>query len=132
MLRKSFSIKRSENSKVRAFNLIKSGTCFSPVLLLLRQHLKYQRLCQRSVVTGDGNWWDKHQNNRKQLKSIAVGTWCKTSINICPRSGWQHSCGGLHAPKEPCRNAKSQPVSLSPVPTLKRLPWVWVRAPTPT
>lgn len=60
MLRKSLSINRNENSKVRAFNPVESGTCYSPVLCL--KQLNYLS-CQKSLVTTDSNWWDKYQNN---------------------------------------------------------------------
>lgn len=124
MLRKSFSIKRSENSKVRTFNPVESGTCFAPVSLCRRQHLNYFRGVR-------GHWWlltvtgGTNRTTESSSKNTAVCGCCKPSITVCPHSERQHSCQSLHTPKQPCRNANKQTATVfcPLVPSLKGLRW---------
>lgn len=125
MLRKSFSIKRSENSKERTFNPVECGTCFSPVSLCLRKHLNY-RSCVRShqwllTVTGGTNI----RTTESGSKNTTLRRCCTPSITACPCSDWQHSCQSLHTPQQPCRNANKQTASVScPCPCSQRLWWL--------
>lgn len=112
MLRKSFSIKRSENSKEKTFNPLESGTCFLPISLCLRKHLNY-RSCVRSHqwllrVTGGTNI----RTTESGSENTTVRRCCKPSITTCPCSDWQHSCQSLHTPQQPCRNANKQTASV--------------------